>query len=123
MLKKTVYVTTLALAVGATALPAAAGHRSDDRAAGAIIGGIAGAAIGNQVDRGEGAVVGGIIGALAGASIADSGHRSYRHDGYRYGYGGGYRHDHRRYAPSGYRGAYNGYGHRYYERGRYVRYY
>lgn len=121
MLKKTVFATTLALAVGATALPAAAGHRSDDRAAGAIIGGIAGAAIGNQVNHGEGAVVGGILGALAGASIADSRHRHYRDDRHRYGYAGGYRHDNRRYAPPVYRGAYN--GHRYYDRGRYVRYY
>lgn len=81
-MKKTLIATTLAAALGTAAFPAAARDRGDDRAAGALIGGIAGAAIGSQVDRGGGAIVGGILGALAGASIADSRH-DYRDYNYR----------------------------------------
>ena len=87
----------LALATGAslasaTALPTAASaqdynsyqcnrERSGNTVAGAIIGGIAGAAIGNSVagrgDRGTGTVVGGALGATVGAGVGSSSTRCY----------------------------------------------
>lgn len=98
MFKKALILTTAATGLALAALPAAASHRDDDRAAGAVIGGVLGAAIGSNYG-GDGAVVGGLLGAVTGAAIADGrgyyyggpryyGHAYYpRHYGYGYGYG------------------------------------
>jgi hypothetical protein len=89
MWKKTLMVATLAGGLAAAPMLAQAGH--DDRAAGAVAGGLLGALIGSSVNGHNGAAVGGILGAFAGAAIADDRHDDRGHGGYnRYGAYSGY---------------------------------
>ncbi len=73
---KTIAVSLAAAAAAAMALPAAADcvRRDDAGANGAVIGALAGAAIGNGTSgrhsRGTGTVAGAIVGAIAGSAIA-----------------------------------------------------
>jgi phage tail tape-measure protein len=75
-------------AAAAMAMPAAARCYRDSNADGAIVGAIAGAAIGNAAsgrhDRGSGTAAGAIIGAVAGAAIDDSNDDCRYDEGYRY---------------------------------------
>lgn len=113
MWKKTLAVAALGLGVAAAPVMAEA---RDDRAVGALAGGVIGALIGSSVHGGEGAAVGGIFGALAGAAIADDRHdyRGHRYRDRRHGYAGhsgyydrGYRSYDRH--PRSYTRAYNSY--------------
>jgi hypothetical protein len=112
MLKKTLMIATAAATLAVATLPAQAGNRHDDRVAGAVIGGVLGAVVGNQINPEGGALVGGVLGAVAGVGIADS--HGYYVRGPHYGYRPYYapvRYYSRpypvRYAPVYYRG-YNG---------------
>jgi hypothetical protein len=114
MWKKTLVAVTVAGGLVAAPMVAQAG---DNRAAGAVAGGLVGALIGSSVNGGNGAVVGGLLGALAGGAIADSGHDHRYYNGGHYGqHNGYYGHRDGRYANS-YRshgdGSYRPYGERY----------
>ena len=74
-------------AAAAMALPASAQCYRDSNADGAIVGAIAGAAIGNAAsgrhNRGSGTAAGAVIGAVAGAAIDDSNDNCRYDNGYR----------------------------------------
>ena len=78
------------MAAASSGCEARAEHR---KAVGTVLGGLAGAVIGNQVSHGGGALVGGIGGAVVGNQLSRTSCDHYRH---RYGHG-------RAYAPAAYR--------------------
>jgi hypothetical protein len=85
LLRKPLFVATLATVVAAAALSPKA--QAADPLLGALIGGGIGAAIGHDANRHHGAAVGGAIGALVGAGIASAENDRYYGDPY---YRGGY---------------------------------
>lgn len=131
-MKKSIWVAGIAVA---TLLPSMAfaqdrceQQRDERSAAGAIIGGIAGAVVGSNVadrkNRTEGAVLGGVVGAVAGTAIARSSADCDRAYGYYDSNGQWHANNRRVERPSGYfdrEGRFvNGQPNGYYDNGRWV---
>lgn len=75
--KKLVSVLLAVSALSTLLAPSVARAHDDDVVVGALIGGIAGAAIGNNMGGQNSALVGAAIGSMTGAAIADSNSRHY----------------------------------------------